>query len=85
MWGWEKKLLYYGYEKGRFLRIRDALKNDNIYYEVQIRDVEKTRLMSFELIFGTLGRERISAEFCYYIYVHKKDLERAEYWVRRTP
>ena len=85
MWGWEKKLVYYGYEKGRFLRIKNALKDDNIRYQVQIRDVEKTRLMSFELIFGTWGRPRIDAEFCYYIYVHRDDVERAEYWIRRTP
>ena len=40
MWGWEKKLVYYGYEKGRFLRIKNALKDDNIRYHTLIEKYE---------------------------------------------
>ena len=84
MWAWEKKEVFRGPEKGRFFRICEALKKDNIKHEVMIQNLEHSKLMSMELIVGTWGRERPKDKFWYYIYVHKNDQERAEYWVRRT-
>jgi len=77
-------LLYRGPDRGRFNRLKEALDKDGIKYETTIQNIEHTKLMSVELIVGTWGRQRPNDKFWFYIYVHKKDLERAEYWMRRT-
>lgn len=84
MWIWDKKLIYSGPEQGRFFRIQKALEKDGIKCETLVQNLEYTKLITLRLIFGNLGREEPSYKYWFYIYVHKKDQERAEYWVRRT-
>ena len=85
MWIWDKKLIYSGPDKGRFFRIRKALEKDGIKYEVAIQNLEYTKLLTLRLLVGNLGQEEPDYKYWFYIHVHKKDQERAEYWVRRTP
>ena len=85
MWIWDKKLIYSGPDKGRFFRIRKALEKDGIKYEVAIQNLEYTKLLTLRLLVGNLGKEKPDYKYWFYIHVHKKDQERAEYWVRRTP
>lgn len=72
-------------DKGRFFRIRKALEKDGIKYEVAIQNLEYTKLLTLRLLVGNLGKEEPDYKYWFYIHVHKKDQERAEYWVRRTP
>ena len=84
MWAWQQAVVYSGHEQGRFQRICKALENDHIYYIPTIINLEYRRLLSFELIFGTFGKDVHRYKYWFSITVHKKDQERAEYWVRRT-
>ena len=84
MWAWQQAVVYSGHEQGRFERICKALEKDHIYYEPTIVNLEYRRFFSLELIFGTFGRDVPRYKYWFSITVHKKDRERAEYWVRRT-
>ena len=85
VWIWDKEVIYDGSDKGRFFRICRALEKDGIACETAVQDLERTRLLSLQLIIGNWGMEMPSEKYRFYICVHKKDKERAEYWVRRTP
>ena len=84
MFVWNKREVYSGPDQGRFLRICQALDKDHIRYEKTIQNLEYTKLITLRVLVGSFGREEPDYKYWFTISVHKKDQERAEYWVRRT-
>ena len=78
------KVFYFCARSGNLTSAAKALFLTQPTVTKTIQNLEYTKLITLRVLVGNFGREEPDYKYWFTISVHKKDQERAEYWVRRT-
>ncbi len=76
MWFWERREVYMGLSMEKCGKVRDKLTAAGIPYRYRTVNNSQASLISRRARTGTFG-EKSEFAITYYVYVHKKDYERA--------